>query len=124
MHEASVVQALLDRIEQDAAAYGAARVARIEVALGELSGVEAVLLQSAWEILCGGTRCEGAELALRPVPARWQCPRCSAEIARGQMLRCPSCQIAVRLVAGDELILERFELDAAGPEASAADMGG
>lgn len=111
MHEASVVQALLDRIEEGAAAYGPARVTGIDVQLGELSGVEALLLQSAWEILCGGTRCEGAELRLRPIAARWQCPRCDAEIARGQVLRCASCQVPARLVAGDELILERFELD-------------
>lgn len=120
MHEASVVQALLDRIEADAAPYGSARVATIDVQLGELSGVEAVLLQSAWEILRGGTRCEGAELRLEPVAARWQCPRCAAEIARGQALRCASCQVPARLVAGDELVLARFELDMDGDEATSA----
>lgn len=120
MHEASVVQALLDRIEADAAVYGAARVVGIDVQLGELSGVEAVLLQSAWELLRGGTRCADAELRLEPIAARWQCPKCTAEIARGQALRCASCQVPARLVAGDELVLARFELDVDGDGAASA----
>jgi len=119
MHEASIVQALIDRIEVEAQGHGAGRVTTIDVRLGELAGVEAVLLASAWEVLRAGTLCAEAELRLHPVAAHWACPRCGGEILRGQVLRCLSCALPARLIAGDELILDRFELDVADLEDNA-----
>ena len=40
MHEYSIVASLIDRVQQEAAAYDGARVHRLHVKIGELSGVE------------------------------------------------------------------------------------
>ena len=64
MHEASIVTALLARVEAEAAARGAARAHRVELQLGELAGVEPELLLRAWEVFRTGTVCDGAELAV------------------------------------------------------------
>jgi len=111
MHEYSIVQSLLARVEAEARARGADAVERLEVSIGELAGVETDLLVTAFELFRERTVCSRAELMVRPVSALWQCPSCEREIARGSLLRCPSCQRPARLVAGDEIVLERIELE-------------
>lgn len=111
MHEYSVVQALLQGVEAHARARGASAVVRVRVALGELAGVDPALLRTAYAAFRERTICAGAELELRTVEARWECPRCGAPAAPGALLRCAPCATPVRLVQGDELLLERIELE-------------
>jgi hydrogenase nickel incorporation protein HypA/HybF len=113
MHEYSIALGLLDRVEREASARAAATVLRIELRLGELSGVEEELLRSAWELVCAGTVCAGATLDVVRVAARWRCPRCATEPPPGGILRCPRCGVPAQLVAGDDLVLQRLELDVA-----------
>lgn len=111
MHEYSLVAALIDRVEQEAEARHA-RVHRVHVAIGELAGVEVDLLRTAYATFSERTICDGAELEIHPVPAEWRCPRCDTTIARGALLRCPGCGKPARLVRGDEIVLERIEMEA------------
>jgi hydrogenase nickel incorporation protein HypA/HybF len=113
MHEYSIVQALVDSVEREARARNATAVHRLSVRIGALAGVEAGLLASAYEICRTGTLCAGAELAIEAVPACWTCPDCGQEIAAGEVLRCPACQSPARLVSGDEIILDRIEMEVA-----------
>ena len=112
MHEYSIVQSLVDSVE---AAVGKrdASVQRVEIAIGELAGVDCALLTTAFEVFRGGTLCEHATLAIDRVTARWQCPHCGGEVARGGFLRCVLCDAPARLVAGDEIVLQRIELEVA-----------
>src|SRR5512143_2099783 len=111
VHEMSIVQALLERVEEQAAAHAARSVARVELALGALSGVEPELLRTAWELARTPTRCAAAELVVRAVPAAWACARCARPLVTGERLRCPDCGAPARLAAGDEIVLERLELE-------------
>lgn len=111
MHEYGLVQVLLERAEAEARARGATRVVRVHVAIGERAGVEPELLGRAWDTFRERTVCEGAPLELRSVPVAWDCPRCSAPIAPGSVLRCPSCGVPARMASGGDLILERLELE-------------
>ncbi len=111
MHEYSIVRALLDRVEAEARARGATSVTRLAVRLGELSGVEPELLATAWRTFRERTICEGAALDLACVPARWACPRCGEEVPRGAPLRCAGCARPAALVAGDEILLDRIEME-------------
>ena len=113
MHEYSIVQALLDRVESEARAHGAATVQRIRVQIGEQSGVESDLLETAFELARTRTICDGASLEIVPVSARWACPVCQAEIPTGEILRCRLCETPARMVSGDEIVLERIEMEAA-----------
>jgi hydrogenase nickel incorporation protein HypA/HybF len=111
MHELSIVAALIERVEAEARARAAAAVGRVEVAIGELSGVDPDLLATAYSAFRAATVCAGAELVVRTVPARWRCPGCGGEPARGGILACPSCRLPARLAAGDEIVLERIHLE-------------
>ena len=113
MHEYSIVGALLDQVERIAREQGAHAAKRLQVRIGELSGVEIPLLETAFETFRAGTCCADAGLEVERVPARWACPRCRAPAVRGRALRCAHCDVPVRLESGDEIILERVELEVA-----------
>jgi hydrogenase nickel incorporation protein HypA/HybF len=113
MHEYSLVQALLERVEEEARARNASAVHRIWVRIGALSGVEPELLASAYDICRGETLCRVAELTIRKVQVRWACPQCDATIPQGAALRCVACDQPARLDSGDEILLERIEMEVA-----------
>ncbi len=113
MHEYSIVQALLERVQLEADAQGASAVHRIRVLIGELSGVEVDLLESAYDVFRERSICAEAELEVVPVAARWVCRGCGAPIETGSILRCTVCQEPARLAEGEEIILERIELEVA-----------
>lgn len=113
MHEYSIVGSLIERVRSEARARQASSVGRVRVLLGELSGVDPELLSTAWEVFRERTLCAAAALEIRTVPARWVCPECRAALARGGILRCPSCGVPARLASGDEIVLEQIEMEVA-----------
>ena len=58
MHEYSIVQSLVNRVEEEARARGATGVHRVGVRLGELSGVDPESLATAYHTFRVGTICE------------------------------------------------------------------
>lgn len=121
MHEYSIVAALVDQVVAslppalgrpgNGSSKSRPRVQRVQVAIGELSGVDPELLLLAYQTFREGTPCEAADLDIRRVPARWRCPGCGAAIAAGQVLRCPECSRPAQLVEGDEIVLMRIEME-------------
>ena len=111
MHEYSIAGALLDRIEDELRRHAGAEVLRVRVRVGELSGVDGDLLQSAWSLAREGTACARAELELAGEAARGVCPRCQDGIRAGTALRCPRCEVPARLASGDALLLEQIEME-------------
>ncbi|HSC27765.1 MAG TPA: hydrogenase maturation nickel metallochaperone HypA [Vicinamibacterales bacterium] len=113
MHEYSIVQALMERVEAEAAARNATAVERVVVRIGELSGVEPELLHTAYLTFRERTICARAPLDISAVPAVWDCRDCGRTVERGGALRCQSCGGAARLREGDEILLERIEMEVA-----------
>ena len=111
MHEYSLVEAMLARVEAAAEAHGASTVHRIRMRIGELSGVETALFGYAFEMARRGTKSATAELEVIPVKARWSCPRCQQPIELGSPLLCAGCEVPARLLEGDEILLEQIEMD-------------
>lgn len=112
MHEYSIVASLIDRVEQEAKAYDGARVHKLHVQIGELSGVELDLLKTAFDTFRERTICDNAELTINTVAPAWACPSCERKVERGSILRCDTCGRPARMVRGDEIILERIEMEA------------
>lgn len=109
MHEYSIVQSLIERIEREAAARKATRVVRVHVRLGELSGVEPALLATAYDTFRDRTVCEGAPMVLERIAPEWRCARCDLELPG--MLRCDACGRPATLAHGDEIVLQRIEME-------------
>ena len=111
MHEYSIVQALYDSIVVQAAAKQAVGVHQVRVRIGEMSGVDVGLLDTAWRTFRVYTICEAAPLEVEVVPVRWACAACGSEARRGGLLRCGACGGAMRLTQGDEIVLERIVME-------------
>lgn len=113
MHEYSVAFALIEGVEHNVQAHPGAVVRRVHVRVGEASGVDAGLLATAFEVLRERGVCASAELLVTGLPARWGCPRCKATITPGTGLRCRACGVPAQLSQGEEIMLDRIELDVA-----------
>jgi hydrogenase nickel incorporation protein HypA/HybF len=111
MHEYSIVQSLVDSVAASVGPRKDAIVHTVHVAIGEVAGVDCGLLATAFEVFREGTLCERAELKIDRIASRWECPRCRAEIPSGAFLRCAFCDEPAHRAAGDEIILQRIELE-------------
>jgi len=111
VHEYGIASSLLRMAEAHVRKHDAARVVRLEVRIGELSGVEVPLLETAWSLVRERSVCAGVDLDVRRVPARWACPRCEAPLPPGARLSCPACGVPAKLTAGGELFLDRIEME-------------
>jgi hydrogenase nickel incorporation protein HypA/HybF len=111
MHEYSLVQALLDRIEEEARSRRASAVHRVTVRIGRMGGVEPDLFATAFELSRAGTVCERAELHVKTEEVRWVCGACGRDIPPGRTLACPACGWPAEMAAGDALVLEGLELE-------------
>ena len=111
MHEYSIASSLLRMVEERARAASARRVVGVHVRIGASAGVEVDLLRTAWDVVRETALTRDAVLVVEEVPARWVCALCAAPIAAGAVLRCPQCDVAARLDGGDDLMLDRIELE-------------
>lgn len=111
MHEYSIVSSLLERVCAEARARGAVAVHHLTVAIGAAAGVEPELLSRAYETFREGTICACAELRVRRVEESWACLECQLRIEPGEILRCPRCGRPAQMVSGDEIVLERIEME-------------
>jgi hydrogenase nickel incorporation protein HypA/HybF len=109
MHEYAIVSSLLERVQREARRHPGAIVRKLHVRIGELAGVEIELFRTAFETFRARTICEGSDLAIDRIAAKWQCPSCGKAIA--PPVRCEVCRSAARLAAGDEIMLDRIELE-------------
>ncbi len=111
MHEYSIVQAMFDQIEAQARARHAIAVKRVYVRIGRSAGVDVPLLKTAYDTFRVRTICDAAPLDVDEVPERWTCPDGHGDIPAGRPLRCPTCERPARMASGDEIVLERLELE-------------
>ncbi|MFI5829062.1 hydrogenase maturation nickel metallochaperone HypA [Streptomyces sp. NPDC051578] len=107
MHEMSIAMAVVNQVEEAAAAAGAHTVSAVRLQVGELAGVVPDALAFCFELACAGTALEGAALTAEAVAARARCTSCTGEWAVGMPpdLCCPACGSATgtELVSGREL---------------------
>jgi hydrogenase nickel incorporation protein HypA/HybF len=112
MHEYSLVEALIRRVEEEARRRKAIAVHGLSVRIGELAGVEPELFRTAYDTFRAGTLCEQATLTLKTIPAAWACPACQVAIPRGEVLTCAACGQPARLAEGsDALTLDGIDLE-------------
>jgi hydrogenase nickel incorporation protein HypA/HybF len=113
MHEYSIVQAIIDRASEEARKRGAVAVKGLSVRIGTLAGVEPELLKIAYDTFRERTLCADAPLSIRKVEALWRCPECGRSFPAGAQLSCPECRVPARLAQGDEIFLDRIEMEVA-----------
>ncbi len=107
MHETSLVLSLLRQAATILQSHRGAAVEQIRVEIGPLSGVEPLLVASAFDRLVEDSDCRGANLVIEEVSLDARCESCSREfvIERFRFV-CPNCSSrSVRVVRGEEFRL-------------------
>jgi len=109
----SIAAALQERIEVHAERLGGARIAAVNLVVGEWAGIDDDALRFSFELLTAGTAVEGTQLKLRRTPLRVHCAGCYEEFTRsGSDFKCPRCGVVGRVVDdGSELMIESLEVE-------------
>jgi len=81
MHEAGVVQRMVDVVSRRAAEADAVRVTDVYLEISEEPDVDAVAISLHWPILSNGTVADGAQLHFETVPAPHTFRLLSIEVA-------------------------------------------
>lgn len=113
MHELGIAQSALQLALDKACRERAARVTRIVLRVGALSGVDQEALRFAFTAILPGTPAAGAILQIDPVPAVAYCSDCRQDFTLEEnfFLECPKCGGSnATIKQGRELDLVRLEL--------------
>jgi hydrogenase nickel incorporation protein HypA/HybF len=114
VHELGLARGIVELADSSAATAGVARVTRVHVTLGRLSGVEAGALLFSFDIAADGTRVAGAHLIITQVPVSIWCAPCAAEreLPGITRFRCPVCDTpSADVRRGRELEVTSIEVD-------------
>ncbi len=115
MHEYSIVQSLLDIIEEQAQKHKAKRVTKVVVKIGVLSGVEPHLLRMAFDTFKEGSVCEGARLEMVIQPIVALCRSCGKrnEFEKDRIFfECAKCaEVDLQIVEGEDMLLLSLEME-------------
>jgi hydrogenase nickel incorporation protein HypA/HybF len=112
MHEASIVEAVLERAAQETRKAGATRIERIRLRVGILSGVVPDALRFAFDALRQGTPAADATLEIETVSACFRCLDCGTVSTRDTFeFTCDACGGTLVLDGGGcELELAQLEV--------------
>lgn len=122
MHEMSLVRSLLRQVNEIAAQEQAVgEVVKVHVSIGPLSGVEPLLVRSAYEQLAAPAGLGQAELTIEECPLLAVCRDCGASIQIENFdFRCPACDsAAIQVTSGDAFRLLSLTLRDRCPEPKA-----
>lgn len=113
MHELAVTQSILDIALDQAKVAKANKINKINLVIGELSGIVSDCVQFYFDFLKKDSIAEEATLAFESVPAQLKCRHCLNTFSPGELLwTCPRCQSQqVEIVAGREFYLESLEVE-------------
>jgi len=113
MHELAITQSMLDLVLEQAKKAGASEVRKINLVVGEMSGVVEECVQFYSDFLSKGTIAEGAALSFVKVPPQARCRNCDKLFELKEFeWDCPDCgSNSLEIVGGKELFVESIEVE-------------
>ncbi len=112
MHELSITQNILDIVLNEAKKAQADKVTRINLVIGELSGIVSDSVLFYFDFLKKGNAAEEATIDFRLVPVELRCRDCLANFnPKDSAWVCPNCQgTNFDLITGRECYVESIEV--------------
>lgn len=108
MHELSITQSIVSTVVER---MREARICRVRVEVGKLSGIVPDSLQFCFEMASAGTTLEGARLEIIEPPGKGRCRDCGAEFETVEPLPLCDCGSAdVELLTGQQLRIREVEV--------------
>jgi hydrogenase nickel incorporation protein HypA/HybF len=113
MHELAITQSMLDLVLEQAQNAGAKEVGKINLVIGEMTGVVDRSVRFYFDFLSRGTVAEGATLSFKVIPTTARCCKCGKDFRLGEFdWTCPHCRgNNIEIVGGKELFVESIEVD-------------
>jgi hydrogenase nickel incorporation protein HypA/HybF len=113
MHEQSIVESLLALALQNAEKANARKIIRIELVVGDYTGVVEDAVNFYFGFLSKDTIAAGAKINFTRVPAQLRCRDCDLLFPmQKREYRCPKCEgKRVEIVGGRELYIENMEVE-------------
>ncbi len=108
MHELAITQSMLNLVLEQAEKAGAKEVGKINLVIGEMTGVVGECVQFYFDFLSRGTIADGAALAIKAVSTQARCRGCDKLFElKENAWTCPSCRgYDIEIVVGTELFVE------------------
>jgi len=113
MHELSITQSMLEVALEQAEKAEAKEIKKINVVIGEMTGIVEQCVQFYFKFLGKGTIAEEAALSFTKVPTAAQCRKCGKHFEVEEFAwACPSCgDNDLEITAGKELFVESIEVE-------------
>ncbi len=112
MHELSIAQAVVERVENLRNERHSSRVSRVVLQVGSLAGIDCTALRQALPLVVENTALRKTEWKIVPVAAKIHCSACGCESQPENCFAvCAHCESAdVRIIQGRELLIETVTL--------------
>jgi len=114
MHELSIVEALIDQVQQELDRAGQqGRVLQLEVSIGRLSGVNPDSVRFAFGLLTPGTVLDRAEILIQEPKPVCHCHVCDAQVEIDDLVvQCPKCAAdEITIEGGRDMMLQSIEIE-------------
>ena len=113
MHEYAVTESMLTLALEKAGEAKATKIKRINLVIGELSGVVSECVQFYFDVISKNTIAGGAELAFEARPTKLRCRKCQTIFSpKDGQWSCPDCHDAnIDIVSGRECYMESIEVE-------------
>jgi hydrogenase nickel incorporation protein HypA/HybF len=108
VHELAITESLVGAVVEHV---GAAKVLRVQLVIGRLSGVVPDAVRFCFDVCAEGTSLAGAQLDIVEAPGRAQCRDCQASVELDDLIAlCPCGSANLQLLSGQELRLSEVEV--------------
>ena len=113
MHELAITQNILDLALDEAKAVQANRISKINLVVGELSGVVSDSVEFYFDFMRKDGLAADATLEFTMVPAQLKCRDCQTEFnPQDSLWICPDCKsINIDVLAGRDCYIESIEVE-------------
>ena len=113
MHEFSITESVLSMALEKANEANASKITRINLIVGELSGVVSECVQFYFDFISKDTIASGAALSFETTPTKLRCRNCNHVFSpTNSNWSCPDCnEVGTEIISGRECYMESIEVE-------------
>ncbi len=113
MHELSITESILSIALEKAEAVPANKISKINLTIGELSGIVDECVQFYFDLLSKDTIAAEASLSFHQLPTKLRCRNCAITFSPDNLdWACPDCrEQKIEIVSGRECYVESIEVE-------------
>lgn len=113
MHEISLVESVLELIEESARREGFKHVKTVVLEIGQLAAVEPEALEFCFDVVMRGSIAEGARLEVIEKPGLARCRTCDKDVEiANREAQCPTCGgYALQITGGTEMRVKALDVE-------------